>query len=178
MVPPCTTVLPRSDHSDRSSLQDLKAHPTRWGSRQGARVKGKRKGQGGSSGQPGPRKGLAVGSGIPPAQLDGKPGSSGEPHTPNSESDEKLGCRGEPCTPKPESDEKAGCSGEGRLCSRVPAAMRVRCHLAAPLALGFLSTVSTSARHTECPGAEFGCGPFIIKHGTELACLQALAQPV
>lgn len=172
--------MPRSDHSDRSSLQDLKAHPTPWGSRQGARVKGERKGQGGSSGQPDPRKGFAVGSGIPPAQSDGKPGCSRKPHTPNSESDEKLGCRGEPCTPKPESDEKAGCSGEGRLCSRVPSSHAGELPSGCTSGTGDFSrlSASTSARHTECPGTEFGCGPFIVKHGTELACLQALAQPV
>ena len=103
MVPPCTAVTPQSDHSDRSSLQGLEAHPAPWGSRHGARVKGERKGQGGSSGQPGLRKGLTVGSGIPPTQSQmGKLGAVGSHATPN------------------QLDEKVGCSVEGRLCSRVP----------------------------------------------------------
>ena len=103
MVPPCTAVTPQSDHSDRSSLQGLEAHPAPWGSRHGARVKGERKSQGGSSGQPGLRKCVAVGSSIPPTQSQMR----------------NLGAVGSHALPN-QLDEKVGCSGKGRLCSRVP----------------------------------------------------------
>lgn len=120
MVPPCTAVTPQSDHSDRSSLQGLEAHPAPWGSRHGARVKGERKGQGGSSGQPGLRKGLTVGSGIPPTQSQmRKLGAVGSHATPNQSQKRNPGAGGSHALPN-QLDEKVGCSGEGRLCSRVP----------------------------------------------------------
>ena len=137
MVPPCTAVTPQSDHSDRSSLQGLEAHPAPWGSRHGARVKGERKSQGGSSGQPGLRKCVAVGSSIPPTQSQmrnlGAVGSHATPTqsqkrnlgavgshaTPNQRQKRNLGAVGSHALPN-QLDEKVGCSGKGRLCSRVP----------------------------------------------------------